>query len=218
MAAQQSRTRSCATSDRAAFLNVAPRKGKEHGLGGSDPTMDGPRFGMSLVHLSFSRSPSIARGRCNPLPPSTCFGDLGAAGDTAQRQHEVTSEFECDRCNQLLEACQILEQENARATRRFNAKSQNACSRPPRLRHNPRALWKSLSRREVLCMSKGRGRCTDVLHGKERTLKWRIEPLPPQPLMLAASATLFQVAPHSTQYGYLKPIYISSCTAPRAYK
>jgi hypothetical protein len=52
---------------------------------------------------------------------------------------------------------------------------------------------------------------------QRRTLKWRIEPLPPQPLMLAASAALFQVAPHRTQYGYLKPIYIASCGAPRVY-
>jgi hypothetical protein len=74
LAAQQSRTWSCATSDRTAFLNVAPRKGKEHGLGGSDPTMDGPRFGMSLVlagasglPLFFLFSPSIAEAAATSI-------------------------------------------------------------------------------------------------------------------------------------------------------
>jgi hypothetical protein len=148
LAAQESRTLSCATSDRTAFLNVAPQKGKEHGLGGSDPTMDGPRFGTSLIHLSFSSSPSIAEAaatHCRRRPTS----GIWAQWETLPMTGEVTSEFECDRCNQLLEACQILEQENARATRRFNAKSQNACSRPPLDTTHPRALWKSLPCRKV---------------------------------------------------------------------
>jgi hypothetical protein len=50
--------------------------------------MDGPRFGMpvSLVHRLLHFQFSInGRGRGNPLPPwLTCFGNLGAVGDTVR--------------------------------------------------------------------------------------------------------------------------------------